>query len=82
MIGGYASNWYVRPEDVIDKADLTYRERWLIVYYLGLEGKQQHTMKELAKLNGVTANRIKGALTDAFEKMKPVYEEMRANELA
>lgn len=80
MIGGYVSNWYLRPEDVIANSRLTDRETWVVTRFLGLENHEQYTIKELALVNGVTTNRIKSVLAGAFEKITPVYKEMRAND--
>jgi DNA-directed RNA polymerase sigma subunit (sigma70/sigma32) len=80
LLGGYVEEWYTRPEDVISKADLTYRERYIVVRYLGLEGHSVYTLKELSIVNGVTTNRIKIVLHEAFEKLRVAYKEMRNDE--
>ena len=76
MIGGYVETYFITPQQVIERAQLSVREEDVVKMFLGLTDGDPKTMKEIGKVHGVTKERISGLLNKAFERMQVAYQEI------
>ena len=86
MIGGYAESYFIPPQQVMERANLTEREKIVLSEVLGLPYQSYSwwrntdgvpkTITEISKVHGVTRERIKKLIEGTVERMQVAYKEI------
>lgn len=86
MIGGYSETYFIKPEQVMERANLSTREVSVLSDILGIPYRSYSwwyntdgvpkTITEISKAHGVTKERIKKLIEGTVERMQVAYREI------
>ena len=86
MLGGYYATDYIKPEQVMKRANLSDREVSVLSDLLGIPYQSYSwwhntdgvpkTITEISKAHGVTKERIKKLIEGTVERMQVAYQEI------